>query len=222
MIKSSGIVNYYEYYLNLLSNGAWMKRFFCILSLVFILSLISAAAKIEISTDLNSYNIGDEIVSSASLLADAKMQGKFMLSMICGNKPADFYSDDVSLEPGFRTTLNPRFKASESMVGNCYLKGELLDTENRVVEEAESARFRITKELNIELENQNVLVQPGGKAQAKGTVKDASGKVIQDAAVAIDFEGRKYSQKTDDGEFDVLVDVPIAIKSGENKIEIRA
>src|SRR3989344_5420150 len=192
MIKSSGIVNYYEYYLNLLSNNARMKRFFCILGLVFILSLISAAAKIEISADSDSYNIGDEIASSASLLADARMHGKFTLFMICGNKPADFYSDDVSLEPGFRTTLNPRFKASEEMAGNCYLKGELLDTENRVVEEAESARFRITKELNIDIVDQNVLVQPGGKAQAKGTVKDASGKALQNAEVEITLEGRKY------------------------------
>jgi len=199
-----------------------MKRFFCILSLVFILGMVSAVAKTEISVDSDSYNLGSEIASSVSLLADAKMQGKFTLFMICNNKPADFYSTDVSLEPGFRTSLNPRFKASEEIKGNCYLKGEFLDMENRIAEEAESAKFEITKNLNIELEDRAVLAKPGGKAQVKGIVKDASDKVLQNAAVETTLEGRKYFQNTDGGKFHILVDVPAAIKSGENEIEIKA
>lgn len=199
-----------------------MKRFFCILSLVFILSMISATAKIEISADLNSYNIGDEIASSASLLEDAKLQGKFTLFIICNNKPADFYSSDVSLEPGFRTTLNPRFKASEEMTGICHLKGELLDLENRVVEEAESSKFKITKDLSIELEGQIVSVQPGGKADINGILRDVSGNTLENAVIEIDFQGRKYSTKTDDGKFNFMLNVPTDIISGENGIRIKA
>ena len=194
--------------------------------LLFLLSLLIvpiAFADITIQTDQNIYNIGNKIKASASVLQDNNFDGLFKLTISCGNYKLQYFLTPISLEADFRTAVNvPELAATDSMLGNCTITGDLVTNDNLAIEEKESNNFGITNQLVVLPVRTKVTAFPGDSILISGIVNEAFGNNVLKAATKIVLDDNSYAVDAIDGKFNLTIELAKSIKSGNHEIEISA
>ncbi len=180
-------------------------------------------ADVTITTHQDIYNIGNNIRASASVVHDDEFEGLFKLTISCPRYQLPYFLTPVTLEADYRNAVNvPEVTSTSSMIGECNLIGELLTTENLVVEKEESKSFSVTDELNVTPSNSNISALPGETIKITGDVNEAFGNPASKAVIDAELDGEEFSFDVIDGKFDFSLLIPSNIKSGMHKIELIA
>ena len=194
-----------------------------ILFLMFFLIVPVTFADITIRTDQNIYNLGNKIKASASVLQDKNFDGLFKLTISCGNYKLQYFLTPISLEANFRTAVNvPELAATESMLGNCTLTGDLVTNNNLVIEEHDSNNFGITNQLAMLPVKTKITAFPSGTILISGVINEAFGNNILKAAAKIALDNNSYAIDAIDGKFNLTLELARNIKSGKHTIKISA
>lgn len=194
-----------------------------LLFFILLLSIPVAFADITIQTDQNIYNLGNKIKASASVIQPNNFDGLFKLAISCGNYKLPYFLTPISLEANFRTAVNvPDLSATDSMLGNCSITGDLVTNDNLAVEEENSNNFGITNQLTLLLVKTRIVAFPGDTILISGIVNEAYGNNVLKAAAKIALDNNSYSPEAIDGKFNLTIELAKNIKSGKHTIEISA
>lgn len=192
-----------------------------LLFLILLLSIPAVFADIAIQTDQHTYNLGNKIKASASVLQDRNFDGLFKLTASCGDYKLQYFLTPISLEAGFRTSVNvPELIATASMPGNCTITGDLLTNDNLIVEEKDSDSFSVTRQLNVLPVNSRIAALPGETIHLVGVVNEANGNNILKAPTKIAFDNNSYAIEAVYGKFNLTIELAKNIKSGGHTIDI--
>jgi len=195
----------------------------CITFLMIFLILPMAFADISITTDQFIYNLGNKIKASASVMQGNNFEGLFRLTLSCGNYKLQYFLTPISLEANFRTAVSvPELAATQSMLGECTIAGDLVTNDNLVVEEKVSNEFTVTDRLNVLPVRSEARALPGESIQIAGIINEAYGNNVLKASTKIELEIDSYIVDAVDGKFDFTFEIPKNIKSGKHTIEISA
>jgi len=212
-----------------------------VLFFLFILILPFAFADITITTDQNIYNLGNKIKASASVLQSNNFEGLFKLAISCETEKSQSFSGPensqefsrnyklqyfltpISLEANFRTAVNvPELVATESMLGNCKITGDIVTNDNIVIEEKESNNFGVTNQLFVLPVKSKVTAFPSDKILISGVLNEAFGNNVLKASTKISLDNYSHIIDTVDGKFNLTIKLQKNIKSGKHAIEISA
>ena len=194
-----------------------------ILFLMFFLIVPIAFADITIQTDQNTYNLGNKLKASASILQNNNFEGLFKLTLSCGNYKLQYFLTPISLEANFRTAVNvPELVVTSSMLGNCNIAGDLVTNENLIVEEKESNSFSVTNQLKVLPVKSKIVSLPAESMQIAGIVNEAFGNNVLKASTKIVLDNNSYKVDAVDGKFNLTLEISKSIKSGKHTIEISA
>ena len=198
-----------------------MKKYY--LFLIFILIMPSALADITITTDQPIYNFGNKIKASASALQDKDFEGLFKLAISCGIYNLQYFTTPVTLEANSRTALNvPDLTASQQMLGNCTMTGQLTTNDNSLIEQKTSSGFEVTNQLNVLPINTKITSMPSDSILITGVVNEAFGTNVLKAVTRIVLDNSTYTTDAVDGKFSETVSLPKNIKSGKHTITVSA
>ena len=194
-----------------------------LLFLILILTIPIAFADIVIQTEQNTYNLGNKIKSSASVVQPNNFDGLFKLTLSCGSYRLQYFLTPVSLEANFRSAVYvPELVATSSMLGNCSITGNLLTNDNLIIEEQDSNNFGITSQLNVLPVKTKVIAFPGDTILISGIINEAFGNNVLKAATKIVLGNNSYAIDAIDGKFNLTLELARNIKSGKHTIEISA
>ena len=190
---------------------------------LFILILPIAFADITITTDQRIYNLGNKIKASASVLQSNNFDGLFKLAISCENYKLQYFLTPISLEANFRTAVDvPELAATESMLGNCTITGDIATNDNLLIEEKESNNFGVTNQLIVLPIKSKVTAFPGDKILISGVLNEAFGNNVLKAVTRIVLDNYSHTIDAIDGNFDFAIELQKNIKSGKRTIEISA
>lgn len=199
-----------------------MKRGLILFLMIFLI-IPFALADITIQTDQTSYNLGNKIKVSASVLQDKSFEGLFKLVISCGSYQLQYFLTPISLEANFRTALNvPDLITTSSMMGSCSIIGNLLTNDNLPVDGKESNGFEVVNELNILPVKTSISALPGGNIPISGVVNEAFGNNVLKAPTKIILDEDSYEVEAIDGKFNLTLPLAKNIKSGKHTIDISA
>ena len=191
-----------------------LKRLF----VVFFLLMPLAIAEIEISGLSNSYNLGDKIAVSSSILLEQDFQGFFKLTLYCGDFGLPYFTTPISLKAQEETKINvPELTTFSSITGNCKINAELLLNNMEVFESVKSGDFKITKELDFVVDD-SITALPGDEVVITGSVERKDGSKIGDTTMKLNFEDNDYSTIVKDGNFEYTISLDEFIKSGKHNV----
>ena len=194
-----------------------------LLFLIFFLTIQSVFADIAIKTDQHIYNLGNKIRVSTSLMEDKNFEGLFKLTLSCGNYELIYFLTPISLEANFRNAFSvPDLIVTPSMLGNCTIIGSITTNDNLLIEEKESNRFGITNQLSIIPIKTKMIALPDDIINIVGIINEAFGNNILKASTKIMFDNNSYLVDALDGKFNLTLEIPKNIKSGEHDIVISA
>lgn len=197
-----------------------MKRGFILLSIIFFIIPI-AFADISITTYQNTYNLGNKIKASASILQNENFEGLFELAVSCGNYKLQYFLTPITLEANFRTAVNvPELIVTPSMLGNCTIMGNLVTNNNLIVDEAQSKSFGAANQLIVLPVKSKVTALPSESILVAGIVNDASGSNVLKASVKVRLDNNSYLIDAIDGKFNLTLEMLKNIKSGKHVIWI--
>lgn len=195
----------------------------CLLFLIAILVIPAVFADVTIITDQNIYNIENRIKVSASILQDNNFEGLLKLTVSCENYKLQYFLTPVSLESNFRTAVNvPEVAVASPMIGDCNIKGSLETYDNTFVQEQQSNRFSVTNQLSVLPVNSKITSLPGETIQITGILNEVFGNNVLKAQAKISLDGNSYEINAVDGKFNLTIELPKNIRSGEHTIEISA
>lgn len=194
-----------------------------ILFSIILLMMPIALADITITTEQSAYNLGNKIRASASILQPNNFEGLFRLTLSCGNYKLQYFLTPISLEANFRTAVSvPDVMATQQMLGNCAIVGDLLTNDNLIVEEKESNRFEVTNQLTVLPVNDKIISLPGEVIQVNGVVNEDFGNNVLKASTKVTLDNNSYYIDAVDGKFNLTFEIQNNIKSGKHTIEISA
>ena len=194
-----------------------------ILFLMIFLTVPIAFADIAITTDQDTYNLGNRIKASASILQNSNFEGLFKLTISCNNYKLQYFLTPVSLEANFRTAVNvPELAATESMLGSCAITGNLATNDNLIIEEKGSANFAVANQLIVLPVKSRVTAFPGDNIRVSGVLNEAFGNNVLKASTKIVLDNSTHVIDAADGRFDLDIELPKNIKSGKHIIDISA
>lgn len=188
---------------------------------ILLLILPVAFADIAITNDQSIYNLGNKIKASASVLSPNNFDGLFKIAISCSTYELEYFLTPISLESNFRTAVNvPELAATSSMLGDCILTGRLATNNNLIVEEKNSNKFVITRQLTILPVNSKIIASPGDSILLSGIVNEAFGNNMLKAATKITLDNYSYAIDAIDGKFNLTIELPRNIKSGRHAVAI--
>ncbi|MBU2633643.1 MAG: hypothetical protein KJ674_00190 [Nanoarchaeota archaeon] len=188
-----------------------------ILLLLLILPVVNAEIQV-FDSNRDVYNLNSLYDLEVSITDN--VEGFLKSIMICGNYSLDYFiiPVDISSKQSFDI---PNLKMNSLMLGSCYVKISLFDTNWELIEEKNGGDFEVSDELiiNANLNKNNYL--PGDKLRVYGDVKDMVGDVVQDINFDIFLDGVVIeSFESSDEEFDYKFNLDEDIKTGEHIVKL--
>jgi len=178
----------------------WLKAVFLSILFLFLMPFVFSTIEVELP-EKYSYNLGDGIVASVSIIEDQDYSGFLKAILECGKYKLQYYTTPLNLEANFRTQIQvPELPLFESMKGNCNIEAEFEDTEGDKISRAESKTFIVTDELNIST-NDIIYVLPNEKIELEGIVKKNNGENLDTGDVKISFNNKEFDTKVEFGNF---------------------
>jgi|GEM_PF-2341929 hypothetical protein len=198
-----------------------MKKVILLLALLLILPVAAAETRIQLGQ--GTYNLGNRIKASVSVMQPANFEGLFKLTLSCGNYKLQYFLTPASLEANFMTALDvPEVAATPSMLGDCTIIGDLLTNDNLIVEEKVSSIFTITDKLTVLPIRASIIALPGESVQIAGVLNEAFGNNVLKAATQVRLGNISHDLEALDGKFNLTMEIPKNIKSGKHAIEIKS
>jgi len=192
-----------------------------ILFLVILLLLPFAFADISIKTDQNTYNLGNSLKVSASILQANNFEGLFKMTLSCDSYNLPYFLTPVSLEANYRSAVTvPDLKITPLMLGNCTIIGDLATNDNLIAEEKESSNFEVTDQLAVLPVKAKITSLPADIVPIVGVVNEAFGSNVLNAASKIVLDNSSYDADVIDGNFNATIKIPKNIASGRHEIGI--
>ena len=200
----------------------WLKAF--VLNSLLLLLLPFAMAEITIQVpEKETYNLGDKIAASVSLLESQSYDGFLKVAINCEGYVLQYYTTPLSLEATFRTQVQvPELTLFTSMKGLCSINAEFEDINGDKISKASSESFFVTDELNISTSS-IIRSLPYEKITLKGTVGKMDGENLKEGSLKISFLNKDYGTNVDFGDFEYNLSVedldignyPIVIAVGD-------
>ena len=185
-----------------------MSRFFLIIALILTILPISASGKVEVSADRETYNLGNSMMISASVISENDFKGRFSLLLVCNKARFPIYNKEVNIEKGFRTADALVIKASKDMSGECSIEGSLINDLGDKTEESISKSISIVNNLDISPAQEYLNALPGSKIIVRGSIVEKSGLMPQNPLVHFRFNGQDYGKNATGGNFSFELEIP--------------
>jgi len=153
-----------------------MKRGLVVLILLILILPCVTATTVSLNNPTNdAYNLGDKIIPSGYIFADADIDAYLGFSVICENSTFNLQRVAVNMLSGqqlfFPNDFSvPTLTLSSSMTGTCSIQAEIIDSGNNVFAATSTDPFQVTKELNGIFDIEEQMVQIGSSMVLTATV----------------------------------------------------
>jgi len=188
-----------------------------ILLLLFIIPIASAGIELtELSQ--NIYNLGEKIYFNAYIKQDKDMSGLFKIKINCNEYELQYFITPLNLKANEEKKIEiPSLEADSSLLGICRIIA-VLESNEGVVESAESEEFEVAKNLVVSLETNKEEYDPGETIELKIDMMTRYGFDIEPYIdVLIDSDKIDSFNETKIG---YETEIPEKIKSGTHTINI--
>jgi len=197
-----------------------MKKRVVLIAVLAILFINLASASIILSQPKANYNLGDDLLVEAQVIAEENRNSVFDFSISCSEGDKSFYSETLVLSSGEQKkiakvlTLTDSFL--EGMSGVCYVKASYGD------EETQTTNFHISGEIDVSITLNKKSLEPGEIVEISGTALKNSRAVEGTAEAVIDSLNLKSVSSISNSKFSLNFSVPVNAESGEYQIKINA
>ncbi|MBI1973064.1 hypothetical protein HYS50_03595 [Candidatus Woesearchaeota archaeon] len=147
----------------------------------------SAAITIE-GPEQTTFNFGDQLSITGTIIETADMDGYLKFELDCGEKEI-LATKAFSLKANVQKTLAETFTVPQSITGSCRLH-VFFESNGEIKDELNSATFSVTSTLNAPITLNKESVQLGDSVTLAGTITRMDGKPIEGVAKVIFRQGR--------------------------------
>ncbi|MBI2143199.1 hypothetical protein HYU20_02555 [Candidatus Woesearchaeota archaeon] len=191
--------------------------FALLLCFMLVLGAVSASAALNVRTDKEVYNFGDQVVANYDFSRDQDFSGLMKLSLFCTSFDLEFYTLPTNLNAGEKQEVSvPPLSIASSMLGRCYVAANATSFDKSVSEGSTSNFFNVTSNVSVALLLDRSTYLPSQSVEVSGTV----GKSHElPASVVLTFLGTKYASAVTDNAFAYSIKLPRNIKSGSHVLE---
>ncbi len=191
--------------------------FALLLCFMLLLGAVSASAALNVRTDKETYNFGDQVVVNYDFSRDQDFSGLLKLSLFCTSFDLEFYTLPTNLNAGEKQEVSvPPLSIAGNMLGRCYVAANATSFDKSVSEGSTSGFFNVTSSLSVALLLDRDAYLPSQSVEVSGTV----GKSHElPATVVLTFLGTKYTSAVTDNAFAYSIKLPKSIKSGGHALE---
>ncbi|MBI4448124.1 hypothetical protein HY643_04030 [Candidatus Woesearchaeota archaeon] len=160
----------------------------CII-LIFVLLLVPlVSSKIVLNGPVQeNFNLGDKMLVSGFVYRDESTNGFLQLSVVCDNKATNLLKVPISIAAKEQKVFPqdiavPPITASNSMLGVCIVKAQLLNPEFAIIEEENSKSFIVAKALKGNFILENTKIQKGRTLKMTGTINTLNNAPVSGSA----------------------------------------
>ncbi len=191
--------------------------FALLLCFMLVLGAISASAALNVRTDKETYNFGDQVIVNYDFSRDQDFSGLMKLSLFCTSFDLEFYTLPTNLNAGEKQEVSvPPLSIASSMLGRCYVAANATSFDKSVSEGSTSNFFNVTSNVSVALLLDKSTYLPSQSVEVSGTV----GKSHElPASVVLTFLGTQYTSAVTDNSFAYSIKLPKSIKSGSHVLE---
>ncbi len=191
-----------------------------ILLLALFLLLPMASAEIFLSQTEPSYSIGDRLDVDISLSPPSPTNDFLSVNIACSTESVNIYRNPVNLIANEDRTIPVNVVLSKTLIGS--LEGDCQLNALYGSETASSNDFRISDDIDVELDLFDRRVDPASQVTISGTaVKVGDVNVEGFVEVRIDSLGVSVSKPVNQGEFSFNFTIPRDAASGEHEMSVR-
>lgn len=173
---------------------------------------VSASAALNVNTDKDSYNLGDQIVVNYDFSRDQDFSGLLKLSLFCTNYGLDFYTLPTNLNAGQKQEVSvPALSIASTMVGRCYVSANATSFDQPANESSTSNFFNVTSSMSVSLLTDKEIYLPSQSVEVSGSVGKSH---ALPASVVMSFLGTNYASVVANNTFSYSIKLPKDVKSG--------
>jgi len=203
------------------------KIFLTLISLIFLITLVSAAANVQlIITQQPSqiYNLGDSITTPLTIKSLRDVSGTLQINLICNEKQVNFYKNGVKLGTGEEQKENPILVLTRENIGlttgTCKIKAIFQD------QYILSNDFKISNKLSINLKTEQKEFNPEQEIIFEGEVIKENGQPVN-GFIDLSLTEANTSKQTiletvSNGFFSIKLVLPKDIKASQYLINLNA
>ena len=199
------------------SLSAATAYFVLLLCFMLVFGAVSASAALNVRTDKDAYNLGDQIVVNYDFSRDQDFSGLLKLSLFCTSFDLEFYTLPTNLNAGQKQEVSvPPLSVASNMLGRCYVAANASSFDRSVNESSTSNFFNVTSNLSVALLVDKDSYLPAQSVEVSGTVGKSH---TLPAGVVMTFLGTKYASLVANNMFAYSIKLPKSIKSGKHALE---
>lgn len=183
---------------------------------MFLLLSLPVLADITVSTDKQTYNLGDQILVSYTVTTDSDFAGLTELSLFCGDFQLKFYTLPTNLFAGQSQDVGvPGLGVVSIMEGLCSLSADVSSFDNVIDFSATSNSFSITPNLPVSVTLEQDTLSPASELTLAGIVgKSHSSR----STVELSFLDNVYTGPVVNNSFAFKIIMPSDISTGQHTL----
>ena len=182
------------------------------LTAALILCALSVSASLTVTTDKNTYNLGDQVVASYDFSMDRDFSGLLKLSLTCSNYTLDFYTVPANVAAGEKSgSAVAPLSISEHMLGKCYVDGAAVAYDRSSNVSGSSSVFNVSNDVVVGVLVPKASYMPLDTVEISGTVAKSH---LLPATALITFDNETGVSSVVNNVFSYSISLPKDVKSG--------
>ncbi|MDD5700392.1 MAG: hypothetical protein PHH00_04395, partial [Candidatus Nanoarchaeia archaeon] len=198
-----------------------MKKGLIVLAFAFLFAASFASAEILISQPASTYNYGDVMNVSITVVPQAAANDYLSVKLICDGKEAEIHRAIYELAAGENKAVYLLARLDSAIIGdvagNCFIKASYAG------EEKDSQYFIITKNVDVIATIDGSFIEPGNEFGVSGRAIKTNGELLNGF---VEFSSKELniatSEVVSNGDFRVNLTVPSDAMPGDYLINIKA
>ncbi|RMD67714.1 hypothetical protein D6817_00730 [Candidatus Pacearchaeota archaeon] len=188
--------------------------------LLLVLFSPNAFGELIFSQPKSVYNFGDEFNFTLNLVGEREVSDFLSVALVCGEEEREIYRAPLTLAKDEQRQIEVETRIDEFIVGqegDCYLRASYDG------QEANSQRFRITREVSVFLSLHGATFYPNDKMAVSGeAVKENGEKLDGFVEISIEGMGLNLTREVKDGEFNFSFTIPETAPPGKYVVRANA
>jgi len=196
-----------------------LRQFFGVVVLVaaMLIGASLASAELSVTSDKDSYSLGDSISVDYSFSRDQDFSGLVKLSLICSDFSLEFYTLPTSMPAGQGQQVTvPLLAVSQSMLGRCYILANASSYDSSINEVTTSRYFNVTSVIGVSVTADKDIYLPSATVQVSG---EAAKSQLLPASVMMTFLDSNYVIPLSNNSFAYSIKLPKDVRSGKHELD---
>jgi hypothetical protein len=192
---------------------------------VFLILFVAISSNLVVAESYISqieqgYNIGDEFNASITISPAKSTSNFFISTLVCDGQETEIYKSPFTIYGGSKKTVLISTSLNDFFVeggrGQCYIRT------NFGTEESRSRSFTITDQIDVSLDTEGIIFDPGQRVVMSGHAEKFQGPLKTGTAeIKIEGIGQTFFSTITDGKFSLNFTLPDNAPSGSHQLKAK-